>query len=104
MRAEMECKDERRAEQLRLVGRRIKKDSSMVAQMTPMTCVALLKCRAGFGDRCHGARPIDARARSGLLVVIERSTDTPEPRGGDILGGDRSGCPFNRYAALSSGA
>jgi hypothetical protein len=43
MRAEMECKDERRAEQLRLVGRRIKKDSSMVAQMTPMRRVTLLR-------------------------------------------------------------
>jgi hypothetical protein len=42
MRAEVERKDERRAEKLRLVGRRIKKGSSMVAQMTPIRRVALL--------------------------------------------------------------
>ena len=43
MRAEVESKDERRAEQLRLAGRRIKKGSSMVAQMMPMRRVVLLK-------------------------------------------------------------
>jgi hypothetical protein len=41
-RTEVERKDERRAEQLRLVGRRVK-GSSMVAQMTPMRRVVLLK-------------------------------------------------------------
>ena len=42
-RTEVERKDERRAEQLRLVGRRVKKGSSMVAQMTPTRRVVLLK-------------------------------------------------------------
>ena len=43
MRAEVDRKDARRAEKLRLVRRRVKKGSSMVAQMTPMRRVALLK-------------------------------------------------------------
>jgi hypothetical protein len=51
MRAEVEWKDERRAEQLSLIGRRITNGSSMVAQMTPMRRVALLKRRRRLRGR-----------------------------------------------------
>jgi hypothetical protein len=43
MRTAVVRKDERRAEKLRQVGRRIKNGSSMVAQMTPVKRVALVR-------------------------------------------------------------
>jgi hypothetical protein len=49
MRAAVVRKDERRAETLRQVARRIKHGSSMVAQMTPVKRAALVR-------RHHGRR------------------------------------------------
>jgi hypothetical protein len=43
MRTAVVRKDERRAEKLRQVGRRIKHGSSMVAQMTPVKRAALVR-------------------------------------------------------------
>ena len=43
MRTEVARKDERRAEKLEHVGRRIKSGSSMVVQMTPVRRAALAK-------------------------------------------------------------
>jgi hypothetical protein len=43
MRTEVARKDERRAEQLRHAGRRIKNGSSMVVRMTPVRRAALAK-------------------------------------------------------------
>jgi hypothetical protein len=53
MRTAVVRKDERRAEKLRQVRRRIKNGSSMVAQMTPVTRAALVR-------RHNGRRSADA--------------------------------------------
>jgi hypothetical protein len=79
MRTAVVRKDERRAEKLRQVGRRIKNGSSMVAQMTPLKRAALVR-------RHHRRwRPCRERAREARQLEQLRAQARHRPACGGAV-------------------